>query len=755
MKINLRTLLFFLFLFPLGYLQAAHVIGGELTYVCLGSGDYQITMKIYRDCQGNGAGFDGPGNGRMSIYNGGDLMNEFDKITMPPPEISVIQPDINNPCLILPSNVCVEQGLYVFNLSNSNIGNINLPLSTESYYIIYQRCCRNNSINNIIAPGETGATFYIEITPEAQALCNNTPTFNEFPPIVICVNEQLNFDHSATDIDGDLLVYELCSPLKGGGTAGWQTPGNPDDFDGTNPNPDAPPPYDNVTFASPTYGPLDPIGGTTPLTIDPATGILSGMPNAEGQYVVGICVKEYRNGVLLSTVQRDFQFNVAFCEPTVVAMVDGDDLIQTDPLFQFYNCNGDTTFNFVAPSSQFINEYLWEFDLGGLNPLSFNQQNVDVTFPGYGTYEGLLILNPGTDCGDTATILVEIFEPPMVDFTFDYDTCVAGPVIYTDMSAGVTSEIDEWNWNFGNGESSDEVNPVFNYTDPGVYLVTLTVTDENGCSNEITQEATWLPVPPLIVIEPSSFTGCAPLDVFFNNLSTPIDDTYEIVWDFGDGGIGMDISPSYTYAAPGEYTINVGITSPIGCYTERNFPNLIKVDSFPEANFYFGPDRITNFMPEVNFFDNSLRDYKWEWDFGGQGFSYEENPSFSFPDTGLQIVELIVTTEAGCQDTIQKIVDVVPEVRYFLPNAFTPNDDTVNDEFKGVGYYRGMRDYSFQVWNRYGELVFETKDPDEGWNGRKYNGGGIMPLGVYVCQVNYKSPRGLPQEVQGFITLIK
>ena len=116
---------------------------------------------------------------------------------------------------------------------------------------------------------------------------------------------------------------------------------------------------------------------------------------------------------------------------------------------------------------------------------------------------------------------------------------------------------------------------------------------------------------------------------------------------------------------------------------------------------------------------------------------------------------MIVTTEAGCQDTVQKIVDVIPEVRYFLPNAFTPNDDSVNDEFKGVGYYRGMQNYSFQVWNRYGELVFETNDPDEGWNGRKYNGGGLMPLGVYVCQVKYKSPRGIPQEIQGFITLIK
>jgi len=745
MKIKLRTLLFFLFLFPLGYIQAAHIIGGELTYRCLGNGDYKMSLKVYRDCQAsNAADFDGSANGRMSIYNGSDLTTEFDKIVMPNPEISMINPNVNNPCLILPSNVCVESGEYLFNLSALAVGSINLPLSTESYYIIYQRCCRNNSISNLVDPSGTGATFYVEITPEAQALCNNAPSFNSLPPIVICVNEELVFDHSATDIDGDLLVYELCSPLRGGSS----------NF--SNPDPDAPPPYDDVTFVAPTYGPLDPIGGNPPLTINPTTGILTGTPNAEGQFVVGVCIKEYRNGVLLSTIQRDFQFNVAFCEPTVVAEVDGDYFISSDSVFQFNNCAGDTTLNFTAPISSMITDYLWEFDLGGVNPLSLNQQSVDVTFPGYGIYEGLLILNPGTECGDTASIYVEISVPPIVDFSFDYDTCVAGPVTYADLSAGVDSDIALWFWDFGdNNGISTAANPIHSYTDPGVYSVSLMVTDENGCSDELIQEVTWLPVPPLIVIEPSSFNGCQPLDIFFNNLSTPIDDTYEIIWDFGDGGIGMDISPSYTYTVPGEYTINVGITSPIGCYTERNFPDLIRVDSFPVADFYFGPDRITNFMPEVNFFDNSIRDYKWQWDFAGQGFSYEENPTFSFPDTGHQIVELIVTTEAGCPDTIQKIVDVIPEVRYFLPNAFTPNDDTVNDEFKGVGYYRGMRDYNFQVWNRYGELIFETQDPDEGWNGRKYNGGGKMPLGVYVCQVSYRSPRGVRQEVQGFITLIK
>ena len=755
MKKYLRYILCSFILLSQLMVNGAHIIGGEMTYSCLGNGDYEITMKVYRDCQGGGAQFDGPGNGAMSIYNGNSTI-EFDRITMPSPTITDVQPDINNPCLILPSNVCVEQGVYQFNLSDPGIGSINLPNSDNSYHIIYQRCCRNNSISNIIAPGETGATFYVEITPEAQDLCNNTPTFTDFPPIVICVNEDLVFDHSATDIDGDLLVYGLCSPLKGGGTAGWTTPGNATDFDGTNPNPDRYPPFDNVNFDSPTYEILDPIGGMPALAIDPVTGVLTGHPTTQGQFVVGICVKEYRNGVLLSVVQRDFQFNVAFCEPTVVASVNGDDLITTDPLFMFSNCNGDTVFNFQAPSSQFINDYIWEFDLGGLTPLSLNQQNINVTFPGYGVYDGLLILNPGTPCGDTATIEVEIFEPPTADYSFDYDTCVAGPVTFTDLSTPTNfHDLETWEWDFGDGQVSTEPSPVLSYVDPGVYNVSLLVTDENGCTNTSNQVVTWLPVPPLIVIEPSEFQGCAPLDIFFNNLSTPIDDTYEIVWDFGDGGFGDAISPSYTYQDPGTYTVHVGITSPIGCFTEREFPDLIRVDSFPIADFSFGPERITNFEPEVNFTNESIRDVQWYWNFNDEGISYEENPSFIFQDTGQQVVELIVLTQAGCPDTVYKVIDIIPEIRFFLPNAFTPNDDTVNDEFKAVGFFRGMKNYKFEVWNRYGELVFQTTDPDVGWNGRQSNGTTKMPAGVYVCNVTYTTPRGVPKEVQGYITLVK
>ena len=91
----------------------------------------------------------------------------------------------------------------------------------------------------------------------------------------------------------------------------------------------------------------------------------------------------------------------------------------------------------------------------------------------------------------------------------------------------------------------------------------------------------------------------------------------------------------------------------------------------------------------------------------------------------------------------------------FLPNAFTPNSDNKNDFFKALDFFDGMQNFRLSIWNRWGELIFETTDPNDGWNGRKNNTGQLSPNGVYVCLVSYTGPRGNNFEVKGFATLIK
>ncbi|MCB0564402.1 MAG: hypothetical protein KDD01_08515, partial [Phaeodactylibacter sp.] len=177
-----------------GAVQSKHIIGGVMTYECLGNERYEFTLKVYRDCNCTEcADFDD--TAFIAVYNCSGtgcnsqsqntpfLRINADLLSVNP----VTAPDY--PCLI-PPDVCVQEGLYRFQAT--------LPLSNLSYHISYQRCCRNVTISNILDPENTGATHSIEITPRAQQLCNSSPVFDEFPPTVICAGAPLEFDHSAT-----------------------------------------------------------------------------------------------------------------------------------------------------------------------------------------------------------------------------------------------------------------------------------------------------------------------------------------------------------------------------------------------------------------------------------------------------------------------------------------------------------------------------------------------------------------------------
>ena len=126
-----------------------------------------------------------------------------------------------------------------------------------------------------------------------------------------------------------------------------------------------------------------------------------------------------------------------------------------------------------------------------------------------------------------------------------------------------------------------------------------------------------------------------------------------------------------------------------------------------------------------------------------------------FSDTGLVEVQQIVTHQSGCRDTAYAVLDIVPRVTYFLPNAFTPNLDGNNDEYKGKGVYFGMRSFNMQIWDRYGELIFESADPQVGWNGRKNNTGKEAPEGVYMVFVEYVSPRSERIVLRSYASLIR
>lgn len=731
-------------------LTAKHIVGGVMSYQCLGNGNYKIKLKVYRDCASNGAQFDDPA--LIGVYKCGVNINcaaltqskAYAKPTPKHNDAVSISPPVY-PCLKVPPTVCVEEAIYEFNL--------NLPLSTESYFIVYQRCCRNNTISNIVDPSNTGATFMIEITPESQNLCNNSPEFSFFPPTLICANEILKFDHSAKDKEGDQLVYSLCAPLIGGGPVGVNGGGG-GACDGIFPNPACPPPFDEVQYILPAYSFDKPLGKNSTITIDPFTGELIVKPGTVGQFVVGVCVSEFRNGILLSTVRRDFQFNVADCEPNVVAEIKNDKVLGNKQ-FLVNSCgqNSVTFINKSHPTAD-IFKYDWHFDDG--IPQDYTSANATVSFPDTGTYKGTMILNGGSICADTATIYVNIFPSLNADFIYDYDTCKAQPVVFTDKSVAEAGKVLSWKWNFGDGKGNSILqDPQYKYTKPGLFPAKLSIADINNCKDSIVKNISYFPVPPLIIIQPSSFLGCVPSTIKFTNLSSPIDTSYDIIWDFGDGSSVNEISPTHVYEKDGVYSLTINVTSPIGCKTSASFNSYITIEPSPVADFIYTPESPSNLNPEIQFQDQSQGAVSWGWSFGDGGHSIQQNPLHTYVDTGLFVITQYVKHKSGCIDTLSKIIDIKPVVTYFLPNAFTPNGDGTNDEFKGKGIFLGLEDFEMIIWNRWGEKIFTSHDPNKGWDGRVNNEGNYVQSGVYVCTVKFKGPRNKNFELKGFATVVR
>ena len=718
---------------------------------------YFIECNMYRDKFGDGAPFDATAAFGIFRQNLNGSWVYIDDVGAQPGPIDDV-PRTDDPCVEEPEDIGVEETRYGFTYT---FDVINRP-----YMIAYQRCCRNNSISNIREPGDTGAVFSIEISPEAMAVGNSSPRFNEFPPIFICSNRSIDFDHSATDADGDVIRYSFCPPLQAGGVVDAQTDGNDGCCDCVRPNPFiCGPPFDEAVFIPP-FTSIQPMGGNPMVRINQVDGMISGTPNLLGQFVVAVCAEEYRNNVIIGRIRRDFQFNVVQCTPQVQAAFDyeriGDAIEDGCDIFEINSCGENTVFIENAstiPSEIF--SYHWTFfnpdgtvldDVSGADEV----RDIEVTFPGIGQYEGVMVLNEGTECSDTACFFVNIFPDISADFEFAYDTCVAGPVQFTDLSITGADEILSWDWSFGTEDTSTDQNPGFEFAEPGSNTVTLRVEDNNECIAESEQTIDYFPVPQLIIVEPTSFVGCSPAEIFFNNLSTPIDSTYDILWDFGDGNTTNAISPTHTYLEPGNYDVSVDITSPVGCTTSTSFESWIRILEGPVADFSYSPEEPNNFTEAVSFTDMSVNAGAWQWSFGGAGNSFVQNPNFSFPDTGFYDVVLTVFHPVtNCPDTMLQTVEVRPLTTLFMPNAFTPDNDGTNDTFRGKGFLEAISDYNLTVWNRWGQMIFSTDNPSDGWNGQLNNMGQASPQGVYVYKVSYIDPRGETKSQDGTVMLLR
>jgi gliding motility-associated-like protein len=742
---SVKKALVILLLFVSVRLFATHIVGGELIYDFLGKDAngkdiYRITLKVYRDCVNGQAPFDGPFGGAARalltiIGNGRDTL-----VDIGAPVITKVPPSINSKCMQSPYT-CVEEGIYTYTLV--------LPPATGGYSLIYQRCCRNNTIVNLIRPGDQGSTYYTHIPgPEAVA-GNSSPRFKKFPPLFLCNNLPFYFDHAATDPDGDILLYGLAGSFNGLDACCPALGSNPSsssncmNLPSSCPKIAPPPPYAGLNYSSP-FNATYPVASNPSLTIDPITGKLTGKPNMLGQFVVCIEVREFRNGQLIGVHFRDFQFNIASCQVSVLS----------DLADQVYKCVGNLiTFTNQSVSNTGDLTFKWDFGVPEVSDDTSNVTDPTFFYKDTGQYVVTLIGNPGKECSDTVRKFFYVYPVLDVSMAANAPQCLKNNSFNFDAGGTFRSEC-KFDWTFGPAATpSVDLNrhaKNISFDKAGKYYVMLRA-KQFICTDSIIDTVRVIPRPLAEIGTPPTGT-CMPATITFSNFSKS-SEPIRHYWTFNNGFKSENKDPVQTFYRSGNYSATLTVISDAIC-KDTSIASISHVTIFPKpvAGFTFYPRITTILDPLVFIKSTSEAGLAYDYDFGdGTSASYH-NVEHVYYDYGNYILTQYVTNEFGCKDSAQDIVQILPEHRFWIPSAFTPNNDSKNDVFSPV--LIGVSQYELQVFDRWGKLLWETQNPLEGWNG-KYRGEECKQ-DVYVWKVRYKDV--LHNETfnkSGHVTLVK
>lgn len=460
-------------------LHAAHIKGGFFTYQYLGPAGngnltYKVTLTVYMICTATTNQVSNPIN--FSFYNTatGQL---YQNVSVGIASEYSLGKTYDEPCITGNQIACYYK-VVVYDLAS-----IELPATPGGFTVSYQRCCRIGGINNIASSGAVGNTFSINIPGSAigqNAENNKSPMFLVNDTAVVCANSFFQYSFQASDADpNDSLAYEFCDAI-GGATQSDPAPGTA-----------SPPPYNPVPYNSP-YSGSQPMG--TGVTINPRTGIISGVAPGSGTYVVCVCVKEYRNGVLIGTTRKELHVDVGDCNPLQARL---------DP--KPTTCDGFTVnFQNDAPGNPPGTEYVWIFG----DPASGSSDTSLLPTPTH-TYTdtGVYIVKlkvalAGGLCADSASFQVRVFPGFFPGFIYS-GSCFQNPFRFQDTTNTRFGVVNSWRWNFGDLTTTTDVstlqNPQWTYAGPGLKTVSLIVTNSKGCVDTATVDINVLDKPNLSI----------------------------------------------------------------------------------------------------------------------------------------------------------------------------------------------------------------------------------------------------------------
>jgi gliding motility-associated-like protein len=367
-----------------------------------------------------------------------------------------------------------------------------------------------------------------------------------------------------------------------------------------------------------------------------------------------------------------------------------------------------------------------------------------ITISAAGTYS--VFYTNANGCNSTnASVTITATTPPTVS--------VNSATICQSQSATLTATASPiggtYTWSpGGNTNSTLTVSPNTTTTYNVVYQL-------NGCVSAPASGTVTVNSVPTVTFIANQVSGCSPLTVQFNN--TTSGNPTNCQWSFSNGASAVGCQSSYTFTNSGCY--DVTLTNTVGgCTVSQTLTDYVCVTSPPIANFSMNPNEFTASPQNVTFYNNSSGATSYLWNFGDGSTSTVLNPSHIFNNTqGGYTVSLTATNAAGCTDVYQIGIGYVDGVEYYIPNTFTPDGDGYNQTFQPV-FTSGFDPYNFHmmIFNRWGELIFESFDASQGWDGSYGLKGRPSEDGIYTYKIVFKNPKIDDRIiVSGHVTLIR
>lgn len=391
----------------------------------------------------------------------------------------------------------------------------------------------------------------------------------------------------------------------------------------------------------------------------------------------------------------------------------------------------NTTIN--APAT--ISSYAW-YQNGNLqssteNP-SFNHSNGN-------TSSIRLIAVGSTGCTDTIEKSMLIHPLPSVDFTTS-NQCFNQTTVFNDNSSISNGTNVNYQWVIDNTVNQSGFSTTYDFSAAQTYTVKEIVTSNEGCVDSIEKTIEIYPLPQLD-INALDYDGCAPYEAeFVNNSSIANGSIVSYNWDFGNGDVTTGDEPTYTFNSEGSYTVKVMALSDQGCIDSLTLDNPFTIYPSPSADFIYTPEEPSMLTTEVIFTDQSSADAtSWLWRFPNANTYTGNTASHIFQDSGSYAIELVVENINGCRDSITKYIYVSAELFVHIPTSFTPDGDGLNDTWGLSGLTQGVSNMSLQIFNKWGELIFESDDVNKKWDGTYKDK--PVPQGAYLFLMQYSNPK--------------